>query len=42
MIDWLIASAVIFTVCELCKMPIWFSIFVIILFTVGWYIIGDD
>ena len=42
MIDWLIASAVIILACTLVDIPLWFSLLMIVLSSVGGYVVGDE
>jgi hypothetical protein len=42
MIDWLIATAVIMVASILLGIPFWMVTFIIAIFSIAWYLIGDD
>jgi hypothetical protein len=42
MIDWLIASAVIMVASILLGFPFWMVTLIIVMFSIVWYLIGDD
>ena len=42
MFDWLIATVVLFLVCTLAGIPLWFFVLIDVFMTIAWYLIGDE
>ena len=42
MLDYLVAVSVLILACILVRVPLWYSLLVIVFFSVGWWLIGDE